>query len=61
MTPTQCKEQIRDDYLHFMDRVREGKLNESAVYGLVESRCREAARHNGVPEYWKHYLPEELT
>lgn len=51
MTPEQCKFAIRQEY---------EALKRKRVRGLdliIESRCREAARHNGIPEFWQEYLP----
>lgn len=50
MTPQQCKESIIEEHRHLVDTVRQGKLNQSAVSGIIESSCMSAAQHNGIPE-----------
>ena len=39
----------------------EGRMNQAAITGMVEAHCRNAARHNGVPDAWKGYMPAELV
>ena len=60
MTPDQIKAQIRGEYIILLNRADAEKINKSAIYGIISSRCREGARHNGQPSLWKLYLPEEL-
>jgi len=57
MTPDQCKTAIKSEYNTLMAMVGRGTLNETAVFGLIEPSCRNAARHNGVPNLWRMYLP----
>ena len=61
MTPDRLREIIASEYRTKIALSKYGKLNESCIYGIIESRCREAARHNGVPDCWREYLPKELT
>jgi hypothetical protein len=60
MTPDQCKAAIQDEYLYLLKRANGGKLNHSAIYRIVEGSARAAASHNGIPEFWKEYMPHDL-
>lgn len=60
MTPQECRAKIRDAYTALMEVVNAGRMNESAVFGIIESRCRTAAWHNGMQGAWRSYMPEEL-
>lgn len=51
MTPDQLKALLRGEYEELL---RRGVRNPDV---LIEARCREAAAHNGVPEYWRNYMP----
>jgi hypothetical protein len=54
MTPDECKRQIKKEYENLLQRnVRNAEV-------LIEARARAAARHNGIPEYWREYLPEAV-
>lgn len=59
-TPDQCKRQVLQEYERLMECVRAKKINASCVYGIVKARAQEAARHGGIPDYWREYMPEEL-
>lgn len=60
MTPDQVKTAIREEYARLSRVARQGRMRESAIYGIIARRCREGARHNGIPAAWADYLPEEL-
>lgn len=60
MTPDQIKKHIRDEYIILLNRAEAGLLNKSAIYHLIKSRCLDGARHGGVVENWKMYMPDEL-
>ena len=56
MTPDEIKISIRAQYQRLLQR----DINRSAIPGLIKSRAQEGARHNGVPELWRNYMPLEL-
>lgn len=56
MTPGEVKLAIHREYLLLKRR----GLSDSTIANIIAARCREGARHNGVPEAWRNYLPEEL-
>ena len=57
MTPEECKRSIRVEWMKLHRRADEGKINRSAIDGLIKSQCQDASRHNGVP--WEYYFPSE--
>ncbi len=59
MSPAECRASIRRESEALLQRAAAGRINRSCVAGIVESLCREAARHNGVPERWRDYVPDE--
>ena len=52
MTPAECKAEIAKEYERMK---RAGVRNPDTI---IISLCRDAARHNGVPEYWREYMPK---
>lgn len=60
-TPEQCKQQVLKEYQHLMSRVAKKQINASCVYGIIKARAQEAAAHGGIPEYWREYMPDELS
>lgn len=60
MTPEQCREDIAQEHARLKTLASKGKLNRSAIYGLVKSLCMDAARHNGIPGRWRYYAPPGL-
>ena len=61
MTPDECRRNIRIEWMKLHRKADEGKINRSAIEGLINSRCREAARHNGLPANWKEYYPKDQS
>lgn len=59
MTPSECKQAIRCEYLRLVELADKRKVNRSAIFGLIRERCRDAARHNGV-DALSYYMPDEL-
>ena len=60
MTPDQVRVQIAKEYSVLKSRADKGEIRTACIYTIIESRCREGARHNGVPGYWREYLPDQL-
>jgi len=60
MTPQEVINSINKSYEDLKQRARDGNLNESAIYGMVESLARDGARHNAQPQLWREYMPNEL-
>ena len=60
MTPEQCRKEIQSAYHLMIIRSANGEINESCISGIIESRCMDAARHNGIPNSWRNYLPYEM-
>lgn len=60
MTPSECVDAIEVEYKKLCKKAADKKINESCIYGIISSRCRDAARHNGQPELWESYMPDDL-
>jgi len=61
MTPDQCKRVINKSKENLLQLAQTGKINQSCIEGLLESQARAAARHNGIPNAWRNYMPELFT
>lgn len=53
-TPDQCKRQIEAEW----KRLKDKKNGSVGTYNIIKARAKEAARHGGIPECWRNYLPE---
>jgi hypothetical protein len=42
-------------------RVARREINASVIPTLLADVARDAARHNGIPEAWRNYLPERYS
>ena len=60
MTPDQVKKSIQAECDILLDRANKGVIRHECIYGIISSRCKEGAMHNGVPNLWMEYLPESL-
>ena len=59
MTPSQVKEQIKQEHKRLSKLADLKKINRSAIYNLIKKQAQDGARHNGIPEYWRNYIPED--
>jgi len=60
MSPNEIKACIVQEKLHLEARAAKGEILYSCIDGLIEASAREGARHGGIPEYWREYLPKKL-
>lgn len=58
-TPEQCREQIQREYDRLIELALLGKINYCCIDARIESMARDAARHNGIPEYWRSICQRE--
>jgi hypothetical protein len=61
MTPDECKRSVEDFALLLERRVARREINASVIPTLLADVARDAARHNGIPEAWRNYLPERYS
>lgn len=61
MEPDAIKKQIRSEYVKMVQGAQRGEINQSCIFRIIEARAREGARHGGIPECWREYMPVELA
>lgn len=59
MAPDETKRALKGILDSLEMRAARGDINYSDIASLIEAHARIAARHNGVPELWRSYLPEQ--
>ena len=58
--PAEVKRLIAIEAQGMMLKFRSNKIKYDTVCRVIEARCREGARHNGVPEAWREYMPNDI-
>jgi hypothetical protein len=59
MTPHEVKKSIFSLLMRMIERADRKEINRSFIYGKVEDLAREGARHCGIPECWREFMPPD--
>ena len=61
MTPDQSKREIQRRYDLMVDRSINGEVSPGAPHRVAEGMAMEAARHHGIPEAWRNFMPKNAV